>query len=239
MERASHKIAASTAAALSSALKGIPCGVPSHESQINVQKGYAQSVRRGDVLAVIAPGNGTGVHALWPQAIALGYRVVLRPSEREPLTAQRLITAMVAAGLQDYVALLPCEHDVTETLIDAADLSLIYGGEALTARFTHRSDILVQGPGRSKIVIGADYPQDRALALIMESVLGLGGAACVCTSSVIVEGDAAAFARAFCLFLSEKMKCPRQREEWLARLSAQRFSWWRETPRRPEGGSRR
>ncbi len=42
--------------------------------------------RRGEVLAVHAPGNAPGVHGLWPQALALGYRVAVRPSRREPLT---------------------------------------------------------------------------------------------------------------------------------------------------------
>ncbi|GKW44191.1 aldehyde dehydrogenase family protein [Pectobacterium parvum] len=226
VDSASDKIAQSISHALAFALKGIPYGVPLLESQATDSYFCAQSARRGDVLAVIAPGNGTGVHALWPQAIALGYRVVLRPSEREPLTAQRVVAAMVAAGLQDYVILLPCEYEVVETLIDAADLSLIYGGDTITARFADRKDILVQGPGRSKIVIGADYPQEKGLELIFASVAGLGGAACVCASSVLVEGDAEALARAFCDFLSKKMKDPNQRAEWLTHLSPQRYSWW-------------
>ena len=52
--------------------------------------GGAVWARRGDVFAVLASGNGPGVHGLWPQALALGYRVAVRPSRREPLTAHRL-----------------------------------------------------------------------------------------------------------------------------------------------------
>ncbi|MEN4577545.1 aldehyde dehydrogenase family protein [Pantoea agglomerans] len=226
VENASDKIAQSISHALTFALKGIPYGVPLQENQATDRYFCAQSVRRGDVLTVIAPGNGTGVHALWPQAIALGYRVVIRPSEREPFTAQRVVAAMVAAGLQDYVTLLPCNYDVVETLIDAADLSLIYGADEITARYADRRNILVQGPGRSKVVIGADYPLEKALELIFTSVVGLGGAACVCASSVLVEGDAEALARKFCAFLSNKMKDPKQREEWLTHFSPQRYSWW-------------
>ncbi|MGD8165405.1 aldehyde dehydrogenase family protein [Pantoea sp. FN0307] len=228
VDNATSKIAMATASALKFAQLGIPYGVPLQEDGAKLSGGSAQSIRRGDVLAVITPGNGTGVHALWPQAIALGYRVVIRPSEREPWTAQRLVAAMVAAGLQDYVALLPCDYEVIDALTEAADLSLLYGGDALMARFSDRKDVLVQGPGRSKIVIGADYPLEKALQLVFESVCGLGGAACVCASSVIVEGDAQAFAQEFCNYLSRELQDEQKCGEWLARLSPQRFKWWKE-----------
>ena len=56
--------------------------------------------RRGEVLAVHAPGNAPGVHGLWPQALALGYRVAVRPSRREPFTAHRLVGALRHAGIR-------------------------------------------------------------------------------------------------------------------------------------------
>lgn len=228
VENATKKIAQATASALEFALPGIPRGVPHKESAAVFSAGCAQSVRHGDILAVVTPGNGTGVHTLWPQAIALGYRVVLRPSEREPWTAQRLVAAMVAAGLQDYVALLPCDYQGVDALTESADLSLIYGGDALMSRFSGRKEVLVQGPGRSKIVIGADYPLELALQLVFESVVGLGGAACVCASSVLVEGDAKAFAEEFSRYLFLKFQDEQQRVQWLTRLSPQRFLWWKE-----------
>ena len=49
--------------------------------------------RRGEVFAVHAAGNGPGLHGLWPQALALGYRVAVRPSRREPLTAHRMVNS--------------------------------------------------------------------------------------------------------------------------------------------------
>jgi acyl-CoA reductase-like NAD-dependent aldehyde dehydrogenase len=68
--------------------------------------GHAVWTRRGDVFAVHASGNHPGVHGLWLEAVALGYRVVVRPSQREPFTPHRLITALRQAGLgNDQVAL--------------------------------------------------------------------------------------------------------------------------------------
>ncbi|KAA1195705.1 aldehyde dehydrogenase family protein [Photorhabdus heterorhabditis] len=228
VKNAVKNIGHATASAVSLAKLGIPQGVQTENTTLALENGCAQCVRRGDVLAVIAPGNGPGVHAIWPQAVALGYRVVLRPSDREPYTAQRLIQAMSEAGLGSYVAMLPSDHSLVDELLDVADLSMIYGGDALVERFTHRSDVLVQGPGRSKIVIGADYPLNAALELVFESVIGLGGAACVCASSVLVEGDAAAFAHKFHAYTVERLKNEQERHRYLPQFSAERYSWWLE-----------
>ena len=75
------------------------------------------------------------MHGLWPQAVALGYRVIIKPSEREPFTAQRLVASLRLAGLYDYVAFIPCAHKSVETLVEASDLSLIYGSEATVERY--------------------------------------------------------------------------------------------------------
>ncbi|WP_459782754.1 hypothetical protein, partial [Photobacterium sp. R1] len=83
---------------------------------------------------------------------------MLRPSEREPWTAHRLVQALTESGLADYVVMLPTAHDGVEEIIEAADLSIVYGGEDTVTRYENRSDVLVQGPGRSKMVIGNDYP---------------------------------------------------------------------------------
>ncbi|AYA39307.1 aldehyde dehydrogenase family protein [Xenorhabdus nematophila] len=228
VKNAVRNIGHATASGVHLAKLGIPQGVPEDNTTQILENGCAQSVRRGDVLAVIAPGNGPGVHAIWPQAVALGYRVVLRPSESEPYTAQRLIQAMSESGLGNYVAMLPSDHSLVDELLEVADCSVIYGGNALVDRFAYRSDVLVQGPGLSKIVIGVDYPRNAALELVFESVMGLGGAACVCASSVLVEGDAAAFAHEFHAYASERLKNEQEQYHYLPQLSAERYSWWLE-----------
>ena len=55
-------------------------------------------VNASEVFAVHASGNSPGVHGLWLQALALGYRVAIRPSRREPFTGHRLISALRQAG---------------------------------------------------------------------------------------------------------------------------------------------
>lgn len=160
--------------------------------------------RRGDVVAFVTAGNGPGVHGLWPQAVAMGYRVLVRPSSREPFTAQRLVRALQLAGLEGYVALLPTDHKGAETLIEQSDLAVVYGGPDVVKRYGSDPRVLVQGPGRSKIVVGKDVGHDEALAVVAQSILSLGGAACVSASAVLVEHDAGAFAAKLKLELARR-----------------------------------
>src|ERR1700744_2372404 len=67
-----------------------PVGAALDWREEDTRTGGAVWVRRGEVFAVHAAGNGPGVHGLWPQALALGYRVAVRPSRRGPLTAPPL-----------------------------------------------------------------------------------------------------------------------------------------------------
>ena len=71
-----------------------PAGAALDWREERTRNGSAVWARRGEVFAVHAAGNGPGVHGLWPQALALGYRVAVRPSRREPLTAHRLVNAL-------------------------------------------------------------------------------------------------------------------------------------------------
>ncbi|MGW0423363.1 aldehyde dehydrogenase family protein [Streptomyces sp. NPDC003015] len=154
--------------------------------------GRAVWTRRGGTLAVNAAGNHPGTHSLWPEALALGYRVAVRPSRREPFTPHRLITALRTAGFApDHVALLPTGHDRTDDLLNGADLGMVYGGEDVVRRYLTDPTVLTQGPGRSKILLTADVDWREHLDTIVESVAHHGGAGCVNTTSVHIEGDPA------------------------------------------------
>ena len=173
-----------------------PAGAVWDISSPAVNVGCSLFSRRGDVVSIVAAGNGPGVHGLWPQAIAMGYRTIVKPSAREPFTAQRLVCAFELAGLADYVALIPTDYKGAETLISLSDLAIVYGGPNVAARYTNNPRVLVQGPGRSKIVVGKDICHKEAVAIAAQSVLSLGGAACVSTSAILVEDDPKGFAEA-------------------------------------------
>ncbi|TRV76685.1 aldehyde dehydrogenase family protein [Streptomyces sp. 130] len=165
--------------------------------------------RAGDVLAVQAAGNSPGVHALWPEALALGYRVAVRPSQRDPLTPLRLVLALRRAGLpDDRLVLVPCEHATADLLVDRADRAVVYGGQAVVDRYRHRADVRVQGPGRSKLVVASDADRAAGLELARTGALYHAGTACTATTGVLVERDATEFAGALAAELAGVRPAP-------------------------------
>lgn len=159
--------------------------------------GSAVWTRRGEVFAVLAAGNHPAVHGPWLEALALGYRVAVRPSRREPFTAHRLVTVLREAGFgADRVALLPTDHTVADTLVEVADLSMVYGGEDVMRKYGTHPKVLPQGPGRSKILLTAADDWRTHLDTVVASVAREGGTACTNTSVVLVEGDPAPVAEA-------------------------------------------
>jgi acyl-CoA reductase-like NAD-dependent aldehyde dehydrogenase len=181
--------------------------------------GSAIWTRRGEVFAVLSSGNTPAIHSAWFDAIAYGYRVVLRPSRREPFTLFRLVTAMHEAGLGDYVALLPCDYSVADKLVELADLAMVYGGQDILDKHGNNAGVLVQGPGRSKVLITSDTDWKDAVETVAYAATVSGGASCMCTSSVLVEGDPRPFAEALAAKLSQIPTLPPDHDK--ARLTAQ------------------
>nr|WP_205267566.1 aldehyde dehydrogenase family protein [Mycolicibacterium sphagni] len=170
-----------------------------------VQPGQATAIwsRRGELFGVHASGNAPGVHGLWPQALALGYRVAVRPSRREPFTAHRLVAALREAGFrEDDVCYLPTDHAGADEIIASADLALVYGGSDVAAKYGGDGRVFVNGPGRTKILLTAEQDWRDHLDVIVDSIARLGGMACVNTTAVLVEGDAAPLAEAIAERLS-------------------------------------
>lgn len=172
------------------------------------RRGCAVWVRRGNVLSVLAAGNHPAVHALWLEALVLGYRVAVRPSRREPFTPHRLVAALRKAGFtDDQVMLLPTEYSITPDLIGGADLSLVYGGDDVVSRYSARNDVLIQGPGRSKILVAGKHTA-ADIDVVASSVGGDGGTACVNATAVFVESDPATAAEAIAERLAASPSLP-------------------------------
>ena len=175
----------------------------------DVRGGGAVWARRGEVFAVHASGNAPGVHGLWPQALMLGYRVAVRPSRREPFTGQRLIAALRECGFRaEDVCFLPTDYTGADEIIRAADLAMVYGGQDVVDKYATDPTVWVNGPGRAKILITAEQDWREHLDVIVESICAYGGTACVNTTAVLYEGDAAPLAEAIAERLSTLSPLP-------------------------------
>ncbi|WP_328617029.1 aldehyde dehydrogenase family protein [Amycolatopsis sp. NBC_00355] len=193
--RAAASVVASAAADATKTVEHArPLGAVTSWRDPVVRQGHALWARRGDVFAVHAAGNHPGIHAVWLEALALGYRVAVRPSRREPFTAHRLISALRAAGFgDDQVVYLPTDHAVADEVIAGADLAMVYGGDDVVTKYAGSTKVLPQGPGRSKILL-ADG--DTHLDTVVSSISSEAGMACVNTTAVFVAGDPAPVAEA-------------------------------------------
>ncbi|MFE6940661.1 aldehyde dehydrogenase family protein [Streptomyces chartreusis] len=209
-------VADAAAQAADTVLQARPRAAVGDWSDPATRTGAAVWTRRGNVFAVHAAGNHAGVHALWLEALALGYRVVVRPSRREPFTPHRLVAALREAGFgADHIALTPTDHTVADTVVAGADLALVYGGDDVVRKYAGHSTVLPQGPGRAKILVtGGDWRAH--LDTIVDSVADEGGTACVNATAVLVEGgpdEAAAVADALAERLAAIPSLPPQHPE--------------------------
>ncbi|MFJ9623418.1 aldehyde dehydrogenase family protein [Streptomyces sp. NPDC101181] len=171
--------------------------------------------RRGRVLGVNASGNHPAVHSLWLQALALGYRVAVRPSRRDPFTPDRLVRALRSAGFADDEAVtLPCDHGTAGELVRGSDLAMVFGGDETVRRYAGGASgtpVLTQGPGRVKVLVTGRW--EPYLATIADSVGGLGGVSCLNTTAVLVEHDARGFAEALAERLAALRARPPEQED--------------------------
>ena len=198
-----HEVVNALASAFDSMRPARPAGAVLDWRETRAGCGVAVWSRRGAVFGVHASGNAPGIHGVWPQALALGYRVAVRPSRREPFTAHRLVSALREAGFRDDdVAYLPTDHRGADEMIRSADLALVYGGSDVVAKYDGDPKVFVNGPGRTKIVITAEQDWREYLDVIVDSVARLGGMACVNATAVLYEGDPAPLADAIAHRLS-------------------------------------
>ncbi|HZU47883.1 MAG TPA: aldehyde dehydrogenase family protein [Mycobacterium sp.] len=208
-----RQVADGVASAFDAVRPARPAGAALDWREAGTRSGGAVWARRGEVFAVHASGNGPGIHALWPQALALGYRVAIRPSSREPFTAHRLIHALRDSRFRpEDATYLPTDHGGADEIIRSADLAMVYGDQHLVDTYANDPTVFVNGPGRAKILITAEQDWRDHLDVVVDSIANLGGMACVNATAVLYEGDPAPLAQAIAERLSTIEPLPTEDE---------------------------
>ena len=200
---AARGVADATRAAFDAVRPAQPRGAAVDWRDKRIRKGGSVWERRGEVFAVHASGNAPGIHGAWPQALALGYRVAIRPSRREPFTGHRLILALRDGGFRPEDAVyLPTDYAGADEIVRAADLSMVYGGQDVVDKYANDATVLANGPGRTKILVTAEQDWRDYLDVIVDSISSQGGMACVNATAVLYEGDPFPLAQAIAERLS-------------------------------------
>jgi acyl-CoA reductase-like NAD-dependent aldehyde dehydrogenase/4-aminobutyrate aminotransferase-like enzyme/GNAT superfamily N-acetyltransferase len=158
------------------------------------------------VIAVIGPFNFPLhlVHAHVIPALATGNTVVIKPSERCPLTAQRYVEAFAEAGLPPVVQLVQGTADVGRALIAAPELRGVAftgswpTGHAIQRALIDRPEVLValEMGGQNMALVLDDADLDQALEGVLLGAYLTTGQRCTGTSRVLVQrGVAQAFTK--------------------------------------------
>ncbi len=181
------------------------CGIPTlmmGETLEDVARGIdCETVRQPlGVFAVIAPYNFPVMIPLWfwPYAVASGNTVVLKPSEQDPLTHQRIVDLAAQAGLPAGVLnVVHGGRDAVAALLEHPEIKGIsFVGSSDTARFIyaraaeHGKRVQALGGAKNHMIVLPDADMDATTNAVIASIFGAAGQRCLAGSVVVGVGDA-------------------------------------------------
>ncbi|SHJ86293.1 CoA-acylating methylmalonate-semialdehyde dehydrogenase [Alicyclobacillus tolerans] len=153
------------------------------------------------VVAGITPFNFPMMVPCWmfPLAIACGNTFILKPSERTPMMAQRLVELFNEAGLpQGVLNIVHGAHDAVNGLLEHKGIKAIsFVGSQPVAEYVYRT--AAQNGKRVQALAGAknhtivlpDADLDLAVEQIIGAAFGSAGERCMACSVVVAVGDIA------------------------------------------------
>jgi len=152
------------------------------------------------VAAIITPFNFPLMIPLWflPYAIATGNTVVLKPSDRVPFSAARLVELIQETGLPDGVVnLVNGGKPAVDTLLDHPLVRAIsFVGSTPVAKYVYSRGsasgkrVQCQGGAKNHVVVLPDADQETATKIIADSAFGCAGQRCLAVSVTVTVGEA-------------------------------------------------
>jgi malonate-semialdehyde dehydrogenase (acetylating)/methylmalonate-semialdehyde dehydrogenase len=181
------------------------CGIPTlmmGEALEDIAPGIDCSTVRQPlgVFAVITPYNFPVMIPLWfwPYAVATGNTVVLKPSEQDPLTHQRIVDLAANAGLPPGVLnVVHGARDAVTRILEHPDImGVSFVGSSATARHVygvaaaHGKRVQALGGAKNHMLVLPDADYDVATRALMGSIFGSAGQRCLAGSVVVGVGEA-------------------------------------------------
>ena len=152
------------------------------------------------VFAVITPYNFPVMIPLWfwPFAIATGNTVVLKPSERDPLTHQRVVELAAEAGLPAGVLnVVHGGQQAVEALLEHPGIAGVsFVGSSAVAKTlygraaAHGKRVQALGGAKNHMIVLPDADVDATARAVVASVYGAAGQRCLAGSVVVGVGAA-------------------------------------------------
>ncbi len=152
------------------------------------------------VAAAITPFNFPGMIPFWflPYAVAAGNCFILKPSERVPITSQKLFQLIQAAEFPPGVLqLVNGGRDVVNAILDHPEIRAVsFVGSTSTARYVYSRAAAngkraqCQGGAKNPVVIMPDADMETTTRILADSAFGCAGQRCLAASVAITVGDA-------------------------------------------------
>ena len=169
--------------------------------KVEVSRGVTCEFRREalGVVANITPFNFPAMVPMWtiPIALALGNAYVWKPSDKTPLTALKIASALKEAGLPDgLMTVLHGGSQTVDAIIDHPKVKAIgFVGSTKIAEIVYRRGtalgkrVLALGGAKNHIVLLPDANPDLSGVGISDSFTGCAGQRCMAASVLLAVGD--------------------------------------------------
>jgi len=151
------------------------------------------------VVASIVPFNFPSMVPNWtiPNAIALGNCMIIKPSEKVPLSCGRLAELLKEAGLPDGVFnIVHGDVDIVNAICDHPNIEAVsFVGSTKVAkivyqRATHNyKRCLALGGAKNHLMVLPDAKEDMTAANVVASMSGCAGQRCMAASAMVGVGN--------------------------------------------------
>jgi len=183
----------------------VACGIPMMMQGCNLEdvaRGIDETMIRQPlgVVAAITPFNFPGMIPFWflPYAIACGNTLVMKPSERVPLTMRRAFELIEQTGLpKGVVNLVNGGKSAVDTLLDHPNVRAIsFVGSTPVAKYIYAragangKRAQCQGGAKNHVIVLPDADMKMAMQIISDSAFGCAGQRCLAVSVAVTIGDA-------------------------------------------------
>jgi malonate-semialdehyde dehydrogenase (acetylating)/methylmalonate-semialdehyde dehydrogenase len=183
----------------------VACGIPmmmKGEISEDIAPGIDEIMLRQPVgvCAAVCPFNFPGMIPFWfmPYALACGNTYIVKPSEKVPLSMQRIFQLMESAGFPaGVINLVNGAKEAVDALLDNPHIrGISFVGSTPVAKYIYSRGaangkrIQAQGGAKNPVVILPDADIEMAVKITADSAFGCAGQRCLATSLVITVGEA-------------------------------------------------
>ncbi len=151
------------------------------------------------VVASIVPFNFPAMVPMWtiPNAIALGNCLILKPSEKVPLSAGRLAALLQEAGLPPGVfSIVNGDTEMVEAICDHPDIDAVsFVGSTKVAKIvyqratSHYKRCLALGGAKNHLLVMPDAIPGMTAQNVAASMSGCAGQRCMAASAMVAVGE--------------------------------------------------